>query len=1041
MASNNYTSANVVPSADTFREWVDLTNRITYDMEKVVVTVAANTQGARTSGNGSVNGYFSANTLIVESHLRGADANSTIYGTAAPLANLVIISNSVFKANSSHAAIIHAQANAHFTGEQVEASSNVFINSTASVFQSNATLNDFNSPVDIDNALTTINSTNTLIAAGELNVTSNAAFEANVSMDAHTVELSSNNVKITANTDVFQSNATLNDFNSNVAINAANVYIEATNTHIGGSAGAELNVDANTVFTANVNITDAAADLNIGADVVVINSSATTFQSDAGTNILNTPVDINADVDVDNAITDFNSSTKVAINGPLLDINSATVDIDSATLVDINVPDFNVSGANVTISSDQVDIAAADAVFVKGANTTIGDANSDVLSVNANTVLNDKLKVVKAVDLDSTLNVDGATTLNGAVTLGDATADDLTFIGRAASGITPKANGTLSLGTAGLRFDGQFDDLVADDLTVDDDAGIGGDLTVSGAGTVDGVLTVNSALSVTYPGSTRTIIAGAGTTASDRFVIKSQVGNTEFGLMPLQGNNVPLGNNTNRWVVSGKTGNFSNTLAAGTTTITGDIIVSGEVDGATLDISSTADIAGNVDMHAGLDLEGAFNHTSGAHAVTGAATFASTLGVTGAATLADTLGVTGATTLGNKLTVNNTTEANATHGSIKTTGGILAAKDIRTTANGNFGYVNVTTDLDVDNNANIDGNLVVDGTTTLGDAVGDTVTINGNVSRMVPSANGNALGINDKRWAGQLTTLSTTGDITASSDVDVTGEVNAGTLLVNGASAFKGNSTWHRSGTAANLTITANSTQHNMGIGGIVCSNLVVSGTATLPSDTALTLSTVSGDTVNVADVINLGTGSNANPKVIFGSDAGSGSKANVIFQDAEFSTTFTPRQDNTIDIGTSSKGFRTGYFDTSVVVGTTVANTEAVLADNIYARDDLVASYSSDQQLKDNVLVIDNALNKLEHIGGYSFTWNDLIQDPRVGSDDYGVIAQEIEHILPAAVKINSRGHKTVNYNAVIPLLIEAVKELSAKVDYYMNAEEGDEE
>ena len=1030
MASNNYTSANVVPSADTFREWVDLTNRITYDMEKVVVTVAANTQGARTSGNGSVNGYFSANTLIVESHLRGADANSTIYGTAAPLANLVIISNSVFKANSSHAAIIHAQANAHFTGEQVEASSNVFINSTASVFQSNATLNDFNSPVDIDNALTTINSTNTLIAAGELNVTSNAAFEANVSMDAHTVELSSNNVKITANTDVFQSNATLNDFNSPVDIDNALTTIHSTNTVI---ANGELNI------TSNVNIDAATFDINDGVlkantTAVEIDATAAKFTSNATLNLFNTPVDVDANMDVDNALTDFTStdfnvsgtntlidSTNMNVHGALLDVN-ANATFDGATVV---------VGANSTFNGD----------VTTNANTVVGNANTDLLTVNANTVLNDKLKVVKAVDLDSTLNVDGDTTLNGAVTLGDATADDLTFIGRAASGITPKANGTLSLGTAALRFDGQFDDLVADDLTVDTDAGVGGNLSVTGYANVDGTFMVNSALTVTYPGSTRTIIAGAGVTDSDRFIIKSQVGNTSFGLMPLQGNNVPLGNNTNRWVVSGKTGNFSNTLAAGTTTITGDIVVSGEVDGATLDISSTADIAGNVDMHAGLDLEGAFNHTSGAHAVTAAATFANTLGLTGAATFSNTLGVTGATTIGNKLTVNNTTEANATHASIKTTGGILAAKDIKTTANGNFGYVNVTTDLDVDNNINVDGNLVVDGTTTLGDAVGDTVTINGNVSRMVPSANGNALGINTKRWAGQLTTLNASGDITASSDVDVTGEVNAGTLLVNGASAFKGNSTWHRAGTSANLTITANSTQHNMGIGGIVCSNLVVSGTATLPSDTALTLSTVSGDTINVADVINLGTGANANPKVIFGSDAGSGSKANVIFQDAEFSTTFTPRVDNAIDIGTSSKGFRNGYFDTSVVVGTTVANTEAVLADNIYARDDLVASYSSDQQLKDNVLVIDNALNKLEHIGGYSFTWNDLIQDPRVGSDDYGVIAQEIEHILPAAVKINSRGHKTVNYNAVIPLLIEAVKELSAKVDYYMNAEEGDEE
>ena len=42
---------------------------------------------------------------------------------------------------------------------------------------------------------------------------------------------------------------------------------------------------------------------------------------------------------------------------------------------------------------------------------------------------------------------------------------------------------------------------------------------------------------------------------------------------------------------------------------------------------------------------------------------------------------------------------------------------------------------------------------------------------------------------------------------------------------------------------------------------------------------------------------------------------------------------------------------------------------------------------------------------------------------------SQEIENVLPHAVNINSRGHKTVNYNSLIPLLIEAVKELSARV------------
>lgn len=52
-----------------------------------------------------------------------------------------------------------------------------------------------------------------------------------------------------------------------------------------------------------------------------------------------------------------------------------------------------------------------------------------------------------------------------------------------------------------------------------------------------------------------------------------------------------------------------------------------------------------------------------------------------------------------------------------------------------------------------------------------------------------------------------------------------------------------------------------------------------------------------------------------------------------------------------------------------------------------------------------------------------------RAGTPDYGVIAQELEDVLPHAVDINSRGYKTVNYNSLIPLLIEAVKELTERV------------
>jgi hypothetical protein len=134
---------------------------------------------------------------------------------------------------------------------------------------------------------------------------------------------------------------------------------------------------------------------------------------------------------------------------------------------------------------------------------------------------------------------------------------------------------------------------------------------------------------------------------------------------------------------------------------------------------------------------------------------------------------------------------------------------------------------------------------------------------------------------------------------------------------------------------------------------------------------------------------------------------------------------DHRLQIGAHANG------DSTFVTGTTgtQANTTAVESDNIYARNDLIANYSSDQRLKDKVIKIDTALDKVNSLSGYQFEWNKHIEDFRIGTIDYGVIAQELEKVLPHAVDINNRGYKTVNYNSLIPLLIEAVKELSSRV------------
>jgi hypothetical protein len=130
--------------------------------------------------------------------------------------------------------------------------------------------------------------------------------------------------------------------------------------------------------------------------------------------------------------------------------------------------------------------------------------------------------------------------------------------------------------------------------------------------------------------------------------------------------------------------------------------------------------------------------------------------------------------------------------------------------------------------------------------------------------------------------------------------------------------------------------------------------------------------------------------------------------------------------------GFGTGTaermrIDSSGQVGIGVTSpTEALhVSGNILATGNITAY--SDARLKENVKSIDNALNKVEQISGNTYTRNDLEDTERRYA---GVIAQEVETVLPEAVKTTEDGTKVVDYNATIALLIEAVKELKSEVD-----------
>ena len=101
----------------------------------------------------------------------------------------------------------------------------------------------------------------------------------------------------------------------------------------------------------------------------------------------------------------------------------------------------------------------------------------------------------------------------------------------------------------------------------------------------------------------------------------------------------------------------------------------------------------------------------------------------------------------------------------------------------------------------------------------------------------------------------------------------------------------------------------------------------------------------------------------------------------------------------------------------------------------DVTANTSSDIRLKENIVKIPNALDKVLNISGNTFTWKDGFEEVHSKTGmDIGVIAQEIENILPDIVVTRHNGYKGVQYEKLVALLIEAIKELKNEIDELKN-------
>jgi hypothetical protein len=154
----------------------------------------------------------------------------------------------------------------------------------------------------------------------------------------------------------------------------------------------------------------------------------------------------------------------------------------------------------------------------------------------------------------------------------------------------------------------------------------------------------------------------------------------------------------------------------------------------------------------------------------------------------------------------------------------------------------------------------------------------------------------------------------------------------------------------------------------------------------------------------------------------------------AEQVTSFTEIIDGGIQTGNSPLRF--------VKLQRSAATNMIEVGGAITATDNITA-YASDRRLKENIVPIDNALERVEQLNGVHYSWKDNVKQlgfQPSNLNDTGLFAQEVQAVLPNAVKlapfdnndgvsISGENYLTVQYEKVVPLLVEAIKELSAEI------------
>jgi hypothetical protein len=365
--------------------------------------------------------------------------------------------------------------------------------------------------------------------------------------------------------------------------------------------------------------------------------------------------------------------------------------------------------------------------------------------------------------------------------------------------------------------------------------------------------------------------------------------------------------------------------------------------------------------------------------------------------------------------------------------GTLETKDITITLTGDVTGTGTITDLsNVSFATTVAANSVALGTDTTGDYVsslvaGTNITLSNNTGEGATPTIGltnNAITI-----AGTSTSLG--GTISAATIGNAIGAVSSSAQVTSSVfGAVSGDVTISSTGVA---TIAANSVALGTDTTGNYVASLVAGTNITLSNNSGEGATPTIGLTNNTISGISLG--SNLATLTI-----GTGLSGTSYNGSTGVTIANTGVTSNVAGTGVTVSG-ATGAV--TISIGQAVATSDNVrfnslgigmaasaTAGRIDASNDIVAFSSSDIRFKENITPIENALEKISKISGNTYDWKEENKaEHGYEGNDVGVIAQEIEAVLPQLVQTRENGYKAVKYDKLVALLIEGIKEQQTQI------------